>query len=206
MKKHQIILIHGGAAYRTYQEYLKELRTDEVGESALGRTERQDWKDTLGQKLGHNYDVLFPEMPNWMNAKYSEWKIWFEKLSVFFKEPVVLVGHSLGGIFLTRYLGENISPKRVKAVFLVAAPYQPRIKKRPIGDFFTPRDLSKITKQCENVFVCHSQDDPIVPFKNNYRRHLEALPGAHGMAFKNKGHFNQKTFPELTRCIMRLYE
>jgi uncharacterized protein len=201
MKKHQILLIHGGAAYRNYKDYIASLKSDELDEAVLGRNKKKDWKDTLGQKLGRNYDVIYPEMPNWMNAKYFEWKIWFEKLSVFFKEPIILIGHSLGGIFLSRYLGENISPKKVKAVFLVAAPYKLRIKNNPLGDFFTPGDLSKITDQCQNVFIYHSQDDAIVPFKNNYRKYIAALPGAHGVAFKNKGHFNQITFPELVKSI-----
>jgi len=83
MKKRQIILIHGGSSYRNYKEYISSLKSEPLDETALGRQERKDWKDTLGQKLGRDYDVIYPEMPNWMNAKYVEWKIWFEKLSVF---------------------------------------------------------------------------------------------------------------------------
>jgi predicted alpha/beta hydrolase family esterase len=205
MKKRQIIIIHGGASYGSYKEYIKSLKSDAIDESALGRTEKEGWKDTLGRKLGRNYDVLYPEMPNWMNAKYLEWKIWFEKLSAFFTEPVVLIGHSLGGIFLARYLSENVSPKKVKAVFLIAAPYSRGNDAESIGDFITPASLSKITRQCPDIFIYHSQDDPIVPFKGNYEHYVSALPGAHGVVFKNKKHFNQATFPELVRAIKNLW-
>jgi uncharacterized protein len=205
MKKRQVVIIHGGAAYANDREYLKSLRTDEVDESALGRKERKDWKDTLGEKLGPAYDVLYPEMPNWMNAKYREWKIWFERLSGFFTEPVVLIGHSLGGIFLARYLGENISPKKIRAVFLVAAPHVRKNKQKLTGDFFVPADLSKITRQCGQVFIYHSEDDPMVPFRGNYGRYISALPDAEGMIFKNKRHFNQPTFPELIARLRKLF-
>ena len=204
MKKRQIIIIHGGAAYGSYREYMKSLKTDPVNESALGRTERKDWKDTLGQKLGRSYDVIYPEMPNWMNAKYLEWKIWFEKLTPFFAEPIVLIGHSLGGIFLARYLGENRSPRKVAAVFLIAAPYSRGNDAESIGDFITPASLVNITRQCAKIFIYHSQDDPIVPFKGNYDRYAAALPGAKGIICKNKKHFNQAAFPELVRAIKSL--
>jgi predicted alpha/beta hydrolase family esterase len=205
MKKRQIILIHGGAAYGSYKEYLKSLKSDPIDESALGRRDKKGWKDTLGQKLGRGYDVLNPEMPSRMNAKYLEWKIWFEKLSAFFTEPVVLIGHSLGGIFLARYLGENIVPVKVKAVFLIAAPYSRGNDAESIGDFITPASLSNISRQCANVYIYHSTDDPIVPFKGHFDRYVAALPGAHSVVFKNKKHFRQATFPELMRTIKNLW-
>jgi predicted alpha/beta hydrolase family esterase len=206
MKKHQILLIHGGAAYRNYKDYIASLKSDELDEAVLGRNKKKDWKDTLGQKLGRNYDVIYPEMPNWMNAKYFEWKIWFEKLSVFFKEPVVFIGHSLGGIFLARYLGENISAKQVKAVFLIAAPYARGNKRDSLGDFITPADLSKITDQSKEVFIYHSEDDPVVPFKGNFDNYVSALPKARGVILKHKKHFNQSVFPELVESIRNLYK
>jgi uncharacterized protein len=177
-----------------------------LDEAVLGRNKKKDWKDTLGQKLGRNYDVIYPEMPNWMNAKYFEWKIWFEKLSVFFKEPVVFIGHSLGGIFLARYLGENISAKQVKAVFLIAAPYARGNKRDSLGDFITPAGLSKITDQSKEVFIYHSEDDPVVPFKGNFDNYVSALPKARGVILKHKKHFNQSVFPELVESIRNLYK
>src|ERR1700709_2414158 len=150
MKKRQIILIHGGSAYRNYERYLSALKSEQLDESEFRGKEKKDWKDSLGQKLGRNYDVIYPEMPNRMNAKYIEWKIWFEKLSAFFNGPVVLIGHSLGGIFLARYLCENVCANRVDAVFFIAAPFKTRSKKNLLGDFFTPADLSKISDQCKH--------------------------------------------------------
>jgi hypothetical protein len=37
------------------------------------------WKKWLAEGLSQHYEVMRPDMPNTMNAKYAEWKIWFEK-------------------------------------------------------------------------------------------------------------------------------
>jgi hypothetical protein len=42
-------------------------------------TRQPSWKKWLSEGLADSYQVIRPDMPNTMNAKYSEWKIWFEK-------------------------------------------------------------------------------------------------------------------------------
>ncbi len=63
-------------------------------------------------------------MPNKTNAQFEEWKIWFEKFIPFLNDGVILVGHSLGGVFLAKYLSENKFPKKIGGVFLVSAVYE----------------------------------------------------------------------------------
>jgi len=43
-------------------------------------------------------------MPCIENAKYNEWKIQFEKYLKRTDNDLILIGMSLGGIFLTKYL------------------------------------------------------------------------------------------------------
>jgi hypothetical protein len=52
------------------------------------------WKNTLQQNLGEDFQVVAPRMPNQFDARYEEWKIWFEKLIPLLNDEVVLVGHS----------------------------------------------------------------------------------------------------------------
>ncbi len=205
MKKHQVVVIHGGSAYNSYEDFLSDLKASEVSRDELGRTPSDGWNDTLGKKLGTDYDVMLPEMPNWMNAKYIEWKIWFDKFGKFFEDDIVMIGHSLGGIFLAKYLSENLFPKKIKAVFLLAAPYDLGGDSDSLGDFALPKDLSKITDQCKNVFIYHSKDDPVVKFKGNYDEYIAALPEATGVVFENKNHFRLKEFPELEEAIQEFF-
>ena len=94
--KQQILVIHGGNAFDTYAEYLDNLKIKEV---TLEKIRARDWKRTLADKLGQDYDVISPMMPNGQNAKYIEWKIWFEKIFSLFDDGAILIGHSLGASF-----------------------------------------------------------------------------------------------------------
>lgn len=107
--KTQVVVIHGGDPFNTYEEYLTFLKNKEL---TLERLRRKDWKVPFENNLGEQYEVLAPAMPNKQNAKFSEWKLWFEKVTPLLNNEVILVGHSLGGIFLTKYLSENAYPKK----------------------------------------------------------------------------------------------
>ena len=201
MKK-QIVVIDGGDAFNTYEEYLSFLRKKEFD---FNRLNKRGWKETLSEKLGEGFEVIIPKMPNYANARYLEWKIWFEKLIPFLEDEVTLVGHSLGGIFLAKYLSENSFPKRVRAILLVAPPYDTEGTDDSLVDFTLLRAPSNLTEQSGKIFLYHSEDDPIVPF-SNLRKYEKELPSAKVRILKDRGHFLQEEFPELVEDIKGLYE
>lgn len=161
---------------------------------------KEGWKNSLQEKLGIKFDVISPEMPNRFDARYKEWKIWFEKLLPFVKRGAIFIGHSLGGMFLAKYLSENTMRKKPGAVVIVAAPYNGSTNNEVFKDFKLPRSLARFSRQCKRVYFFQSKDDPLVPFEevNKYRREL---PGAELKIFSKKQHFNQSTFPELVWLI-----
>lgn len=197
MKK-QIVVIHGGEAFSTYEEYLTFLRNEEV---TLEDLSRKGWKSTLSERLGEGYDILAPRMPNALNAKYLEWKIYFEKFFPFIRDGVILVGHSLGGSFLAKFLAEEMFPKKIQAMFLIAAPYD-LDSERSLVEFVPPASLKLLEEQGGQLFLYHSEDDPVVAFAEceKYRR---ALPTAQVRTFTDRGHFLQEEFPELIADIVR---
>lgn len=198
MKK-QIIVIHGGDTFDSYEDYLKYLIEWEVNKSMLTS---KGWKSSLQTFLGEGYEVLLLKMPNEFNCKYLEWKIWFEKFIPFFNEDVILVGHSLGGIFLAKYLAENTLAKTIKAVFLIAAPFDD-VDTASLADFGLPPSLELIEKQVKQIFIFQSEDDPVVPF-SEIAKYQADLPSAKIRIFKDKGHFNQESFPELVDEIRKI--
>lgn len=201
MKK-QIVVIHGGETFDSYKEYISFLKKKELNfEKAISKR----WKDNLGKDLGKGFEVVMPLMPSASNAKYLEWKIWFEKLIPFLEKEVVLLGHSLGGIFLAKYLSENKFPKKIRGTFLVAPAYDKEGIGESLADFKLKKDLKGLSEQSEKLFLFHSDDDEVVP-KANFEKYKKVLSGAIFKEFKNKGHFIQKNFPEIVREIKKLYK
>ena len=62
-------------------------------------------------------------MPNKGNAVYEEWKMIFEKFALALSPDTIYVGHSLGGIFLAKYISENTL--NTGMVHLISAPFFP---------------------------------------------------------------------------------
>jgi hypothetical protein len=196
MKK-QIVVIHGGDSFETREKFLDALKNWEVTKESF--LPKAGWKSNLQSDLGEEYEVLSPRMPNKQNAKYDEWKIWFERMSPFLENGVILIGHSMGGLFLAKYLSENKFPKKISAFFLVAAPHR---STEDIASFPVTSDLKRVWEQCQNIHIFQSEDDPLVPFAEA-EEYKKAWPEAKMHVFTDRGHFNQETFPELAREIKK---
>lgn len=194
--KQQILVIHGGDTFQIYDEYIESLKSKEL---SLKRLKSKSWKDNLEKDLGDKYEVITPKMPNAQNARYEEWKIWFEKILPLLNEELILLGHSLGGIFLAKYLSEHLIAKKIKSIFLIAAPFDetsdPNLK-----EFTFSGDLQQFAKMSCKIVIYHSKDDPVVPF-NELSKYKKALPLAELKIFNDKQHFNQGKFPEIVEDI-----
>lgn len=193
--KNQLVVINGGSPFNSYDQYLQFLKSIEIDFSRyLG--ERKYWKSHLRKDLENDFEVVMTEMPSKMNAKYIEWEIWFQKIIPYLRDNVVLLGHSLGGIFLIKYLNENPFPVKISAIFLLAAPFNDEALE-PLGDFKLAQDLSKITELTNKIYLYQSEDDPIVHPSEVYK-YQKAFPNATLRLFKDKGHFHKlEEFPEI---------
>lgn len=197
--KNQILVIHGGDTFETYEAYLNFLHNYEI-DIARYKNSTDDWKKSLATKLGADYEVILPVMPNKTNARFEEWELWMNKLTPFLKGGVILIGHSLGGSFLTKYLSKNTFAKKIKAVFLVAAVFDRDSDGYSLASFSLPE---KLDLQTENIYLYHSKDDPVVPF-TSLNKFETAFPQAHPRILENRAHINQENFPELIKDILTL--
>ncbi len=195
--KQQILIIGGGTTFSTYNDYLNYLKNTNIDLERLKN--QKSWKDDIDKKLGKNFEVFIAQMPNRTNAQYQEWKIIFEKILPLLDNNLILIGHSLGGIFLAKYLsGHNIVSK-IKSLILISAPFDEANTDESLGNFRLNSSISKLN-QYKKIYLIHSQDDKVVPFCQ-VKKYQKILPKAKLISFKNKGHFNQPTFPGLIKII-----
>lgn len=195
----QVIFIHGGETFDTYEQYLGALAQWIFDPN---RDDAKRLKHKLKDALAP-IEVLAPTMPNKYNAKYREWKLWFAKVLPHAKDDVVLIGHSLGGIFLAKYLAEEALPVRVRGTFLVAAPYRDNLPEYVLADFILPESLARLASQGGAIHLYHSEDDPVVPYAD-LARYAAQLPSAQVHTFADRGHFMQEEFPEIVEEIRKL--
>ena len=199
--KQQVVLINGGTTFDSYSDYLTDLKTKKLSLERIMTF--KDWKMTLQEDLGENFIVLSPRMPNTANAQYGEWKIMFEKTLALLSGRPILIGHSLGGIFLAKYLSENKINNKIKAVFLLAAPFDEEDDGESLASFSLPKSLELFAKQVDKIFLLQSEDDPVV-FFNQVKKYERALPDAQLITFDDRGHFLVEKMPELVNLIKGL--
>ncbi len=208
MSKQQVFYIHGGDAFRDYDKYLKYLKVIDISGLPDEAETPKRWGKTLREDLGEEFEVFIPQMPNKLNASYQEWKIWFERYFEYLHDDVILVGWSLGGMFLAKYLIENDLPFKVKALFLLAAVYGDGSlvdeSGEDGGDFvYDIARLPEITDKVGTITIMHSKDDFVVPYEHALK-YKAALPEATLLTFEDKNHFLVEELPELLAEIRKV--
>ncbi len=196
--KTQILMIHGGMTFKNKKDYLQYLKKRKVSIK-----EKNKWHGTyFKEKIGKNFHIIKPRMPLQDNAKYSEWKIHFERHIPLLKNKVILIGSSLGAIFLAKYLSEHKFPKKILATYLIAPPFDNTCTGEDlVGGFKLKSDLSLMQKNSKNLNLLFSEDDNAVPI-SHAKKYRKKLPNANIIVYKSKnGHFNISRFPELVRMI-----
>lgn len=198
--KLQVLVIHGGTTFNSYKEYIDSLKDKKITIDDL--RPYYDWKTNLQNDLGENYDVLMPKMPDKQNAKYEEWKILFDKVIPLLNTGVIMIGHSLGGIFLAKYLSENKVPIKIRAIFLISAPFD-NSDNESLADFIPEGNFDILVRQIEKIYLIQSRDDPYVSYENA-EKYKRVIPKAEILAFNDRGHFRQESFPEIVKLIKSL--
>lgn len=142
-----------------------------------------------------------PQMPEAHKPDYLKWKTEFEMNMD--EDVQILVGHSCGGGFLTRWLSENT--RTVETVVLVAPWLDPdRVKTTDFFDFEIDKNLPSRIK---NFSLFMSKDDDKDIF-DSVEIIKTSLPSITVYEFEDKGHFTiedlkRNDFPELLEVIIR---
>ncbi len=197
-EKIQIFYISGGATFKNNRDYTKFLKNRKISIE-----KRIKWSgDYLEKKLGRKFQIIRPRMPLQDNSKYNEWKIHFERHFPHLRDNIILIGESLGGIFLAKYLSENKFPKKILSTYLICPPFDNSLPGEDlVGGFKLKNDLSLIEKNSKNLTLLFSEKDDVVPIAHA-KKYKSKLKNAHIIIYDNiEGHFTISKFPELIKMI-----
>ena len=160
---------------------------------------------SLRQHLGSTYEVRYPQMPKENDPDHQRWKPKIRKELAAATERVILVGHSLGGSFLLKYLSEEKIETRVTGLFLIATPYWGGDGWRYEGyeAVALPGDFaSKLPKEAP-IFFYHSRDDEVAPFAH-LALYEKKLPHATIRTLDGRGHQLNTDLSEVVADIKSL--
>lgn len=199
IKKIQVLKVHGGSTFKSEKDYLRYLKTKKISAK-----KRISWAgDYLEKSLGKRFEVISPRMPLQDYAKYRDWKIFFERHLPLIKNKFILIGSSLGGIFLAKYLSENKLAKKALSVYLVCPPFDNTLPNEAlVGGFKLKSNISLLERNCKKLYLLFSRDDKVVPV-SQADKYRQKLKNANIIVYKSKnGHFNISRFPEIVNMIL----
>lgn len=176
--KQQVLFIHGAGGYEDDQTLAAD----------------------LGDVLGAVYDVRYPKMPD-----APEVEGWNEQIATELAASdgrVILVGHSLGGSLLLKYLSEETVEQPVAGLFLLAPPYW-GAEEWDVDEYTLQNNVASKLPPELPVFLYHCRDDEIVPFAH-LALYAEQLPQATIHELDSGGHQFNNDVSDVARDIKRL--
>ena len=153
----------------------------------------------LKSKLSDEFEILFPiiEKPN--SPAYEKFKKMFASAFAKITEPVILIGHSLGGSTLLKYLSEEKPDISISALFLISTPHW----KSNMKEFELRTNFADFLKAIPKVFLYHSKNDKDVPFEH-LKFYVDSFKTAKVRELPGKEHTFSKGLPELVADIKSL--
>ena len=131
----------------------------------------------LEGELGSAYQMIAPKMPNPEDPQYAEWKKVLKKEIASLEDGAVLVGHSIGGTALLKFLSEEELGKSFAKVITVGSPFWSIDADWEKEDFALADDFVSRNSLLPQVVLFHSIKDEIVPF-SHLEKYMENMPSA----------------------------
>lgn len=117
---------------------------------------------------------------------------------------MILIGHSLGGSILLKYLSEKKLDKPIAGIFLIVAPYW-GAEDWQVDEYTLREGFTAKLPEVPRIFFYHSHDDDIVPFAH-LALYAEKLPQATIRALDVGGHQFNNDLSEVASDIANLQQ
>ncbi|MEK7597103.1 MAG: alpha/beta fold hydrolase [Patescibacteria group bacterium] len=187
-------------------------------------TNKEYWYPRLADTLrSKGLTVLYPRFPPFPQQTLSDWEETLKPFENQFTKNAIFIGHSLGGRFLFKYLGEH----QAGGAFFVSAPFQPEedlwktnmrtdFRARILLDFFwsttngtffeEPVNWEAIKTNVKKIHLFYSTHDLLIPEKHPLE--IQKILGGEIHWIKNGRHLDVglEKIPELTKTILKVYD
>lgn len=183
IRKKQVLFVHCGGTQGLHE----------------GSSDLVAW---LQMVLGPPYEVFYPKMPNPDQPSYEQWKHQLKNELRLLDDGVILVGHSIGGSVLLKFLSEEKITKKIDALFIIGSPYWGK-KNWRVPEYALKENFPACLPDIGEIYLYHSRKDEVVPFKH-LSYYAEKLPQAYARAIDGREHLFASGLPEMARDIKSL--
>jgi len=149
--------------------------------------------------LGDESVIHHPIMPEPENPRYEAWKVKLGKELSTLRGEVILIGHSLGGSVILKFLSEEKYSNSIAALFLISTPYWSK-KNWEIDEFVLRKDFAEKLTGLSHLFLYHSKKDQWVPFSHT-QFYARKLPNAVVRELPGQDHEFSYGLPQLVDDI-----
>ncbi|WP_042221180.1 alpha/beta hydrolase [Oceanobacillus manasiensis] len=156
--------------------------------------------DYLKKECINSHSVIHPTMPTPMDPFYAEWKEEIRRTLDLMEGEVTLIGHSLGGSVLLKYLAEERVNIPINKLISIATPYWGINGEWQRKDFILTPNFSENLSKIPKIIFFHSKLDPIVPLEHMHR-FTEHIHQAIVHELEGDAHLFTDGLPELVEVL-----
>jgi predicted alpha/beta hydrolase family esterase len=140
----------------------------------------------LQRELARDYLIRAPLMPSPEEPHAIAWLDALDAELLDFPDDGVLIGHSMGGAMLLKFIAERRRSLSASGLVMIACPFWGEPDWR-VEEFYLPHAFADRISGLRRVLLYHSRDDAIVPFAHMAVYH-EHIPRAEAHAVDGAGH------------------
>jgi predicted alpha/beta hydrolase family esterase len=183
MSRH-VLFIQGGGSEGTHDEWDTRL------------------VDSLGRKLGSDYEIHYPRMPNEADPNYPRWSAAIRKELARWDDGTILVAHSIGATILINTLADEPIERTVRGIFLLAAPFVGE-GGWPSEDIESMSGLGTRLPARAPIYIYIGTDDETVSLQHA-ELYQSAIPQAVVRRLEGRDHQLNNDLSEVAADILRL--
>lgn len=158
---------------------------------------------SLRGRLGADYVVRYPKMPNEADPDYESWKNAIAGELAAMGGGAVLIGHSIGASVVIRAVVDGSFEQSLAGVFLLAAPFWHDHEFWCWREVELPGSAAERIPNDVPVFLYHGRRDESVP-PSHVEMYAQALPRATVRRLEGRDHQLNDDLTEVAQDILRL--
>lgn len=156
----------------------------------------------IKESIGNDYELRHPLMPNPQAPSYNLWRDKFAEEFNRLEDGAILIGHSLGGSVILKYLSDQKIVKSLAGVFIVAAPFWSADKDWQVSEYNLRENFESYLPHTKYFFY-QTKDDEVTP-RAHFEKYSKAMPQATARLIESGGHQVKNGLPELVKDVKAL--